>query len=339
MDKIINNIFGICSLIGLIVAVATIATTFHQIELISDKNDVYKSLADIYHILGYSLIGLILIFLIQSFSYNKKVSELEIKLGELPLQYENIAQKANHYIRLHKSITNSIHNITHHYRYIQIALQEDISTLTRDGKVISADRCRKTCSKFEKYMLFLLSNITSTVNIITKDECSTCIKIMKKNKVKTLYRDPNSCREREKSDYTDDRNVFIYDVKDNYAFKLITDSNSKETFFVCDNLIDHERYENKNREWNRLYNATIVVPIQARNKDKNDTRVLGFLCCDNMSGGFASKELKDYISSIGDLLYNIIDMYDIYVQLTTNDPKLINEKLQRYDHWSDSQQI
>lgn len=336
MDKTINNIFGICSLIGLIITVGALTTTLHQIEIISGNDAAYKSLAEIYRNLGITIIALITIFLIQSFLYNKKISELEAKLGELPLQNKNLTQEANHYIRLHNIVTKSLHNITHYYRYNQIALQEDISVLAKYKNGISIDRCRKTSSEFEKYMLFLLSNITSTVNIITKDECSACIKIMKKNKVKTLYRDPNSCRERRKSDYTDDGNIFIYDVKDNYAFKIITDSNSKETFFCCDNLIDHERYENKNREWNRLYNATIVVPIQARNKEKNDINVLGFLCCDNMSGGFESKELKDYISSIGDLLYNIVHMYDIYVQLANN-TGLTNEKLQRYDYWIDSQ--
>ena len=50
-------------------------------------------------------------------------------------------------------------------------------------------------------------------------------------------------------------------------------------------------------------------------------------------GGLLSmkiEEIKDYISSIGDLLY---------VQLTTNYPSLTNEKLQRYGNWSDSKQI
>jgi len=122
---------------------------------------------------------------------------------------------------------------------------------------------------------------------------------------------------------------------------LIVDKASKETFFVCDDLEAHEKYFNINHEWNKLYNATIVVPIQANlsgNKRKEEMRILAFLCCDNTAGGFENKEMKDFLSATGDLLFNLFHLYDRFAQLA-KEKGFTNETLREYDYWGDSGQV
>lgn len=96
---------------------------------------------------------------------------------------------------------------------------------------------------------------------------------------------------------------------------------------------------NANPDWNKLYNATLVVPIQANasgNKQKKEMKVLGFICSDNMNGNFANKEVKDFLSSIGDLLFNLFFLYDRFAFLTKEEEFSRNEKLQQYDYWDDN---
>lgn len=341
MNKTLNFIFGVCSFLGLIVTIVALNNTLNKIELISGQPEVYKNLALIYKTLGISIVALIVIFLLQSFLFNVNISKLQRKLGELPLENKHLTEFINHYIRVNRSTTSSIHNITHSYRYIYILLRDIVIDLRKKDSKTTENECRKICNEFEKYILSLLSNITSTFNVITQDECAACIKILKNNKVKTLYRDPDSYRARKNSDYTQKGQIFIYNVVNNFAFNLIADEASKETFFACDDLSNHDRYFNMNHEWNKLYDATIVVPIQANlsgNKRKKKMHILAFLCCDNMSGGFENKEVKDFLSATGDLMFNLFHIYDRFAQLAKK-KGFSNETLREYDYWDDSGQV
>lgn len=342
MEKILNIIFGICSLLGLVVTFATLNGTLTQINLIADHNVLYENLAVIYKVLGISVVSLVCIFLIQSFLFNSHTSKLQVSLGELPIKNKHLEDVnvhltniINHHIRINRITTASIHNIAHYYRYITILLRDTVIDLRKEDSETDNDQCRKICNEFERYILSLLTSISSTLNVISSDECASCIKIINDNKVKTLYRDPASYRQRRNSDYTQNGKVFIYDISSNYAFNLIADDNSKETFFACDDLGKYSEYYNRNPEWKKLYNATIVVPIQANlsgDKRIKKMHLLGFLCCDNMRGGFENKEVKDFLSATGDLLYNLFILYDRFY-LLSNDKELSNETLRDYDYW------
>lgn len=342
MNKIINLIFGICSLIGLIVTVFTLNITLNQIENIADNNAVYENLATIYKVLGFSIIALIAIFLVQSFLFNTNIDRLNRKLGELPLENkhlkdvnEHITEVINYHIRIQRSTTDSLHTIAHYYRYITILLRDAAIDLRCAESKTTASECRKISNEFENFISLLLTGINSTIEVITQDECSACVKIVNADKVKTFYRDQRSYRSRKDSDYTPKGDVFIYNVADNFAFNLIADPHSKETFFACNDLKSKNDYYNRNYGWNRLYNSTIVVPIQANlsgNKRKKEMHLLGFLCCDNMLGGLENREIKDFLSSFGDLLYNLFVLYDRFCLLSI-DKGLSNEKLQDYVYW------
>jgi hypothetical protein len=81
-----------------------------------------------------------------------------------------------------------------------------------------------------------------------------------------------------------------------------------------------------------------VVPIQANlsgsKRNNSEMRIAGFLCCDNMSGGFGSNEVKDFLSAIGDLLYSQLALYNQFTKLA-KERRLTNENLREYDIWVD----
>ncbi len=107
---------------------------------------------------------------------------------------------------------------------------------------------------------------------------------------------------------------------------------------MCDDLSQHNSYKNRNYEWSKLYNATIVVPIQANlsgDKRNKNMVILGFLCCDNITGGFDRKEVKDFLAAIGDLLFNLFHLYDRLFQLMSK-KGIHNDRSREYDNWNDS---
>lgn len=347
MIKLLNLLFGICSLLSLIFTVVILYNTLNEINLLEgDQKVVLDNLATIYKTLGSSIVALIGVFLLQSYIFNTSISGLQKELGEMPLRNKHLSDVnkhligvINYHIRINRSTTSSIHNISHYHRYITLLLRDIVIDLRKEDSKIDKDKCRKVCNKFDTYLFSLLSTINSTVKVITKDECSTCIKLFKTDKVKTLYRDTDNYRNRRESDYRrNNKDIFVYDVSDNFAFNLIADPNAKETFFVCDNLKEFKGYHNRNSEWETLYNATIVVPIQANlsgDKRKHKMHILGFLCCDNMIGGFENQEIKDFLSATGDLLYNLLILFDRFYKLS-NEKGFTNDTLRNYDHWGNS---
>ena len=90
MEKILNLIFGICSLLGLVATIVGIFGTLNQIHEISTQGQVYENLINLYSMLMGSIICLIIIILIQSFLFNRNISKLQKDLGSLPLENENL---------------------------------------------------------------------------------------------------------------------------------------------------------------------------------------------------------------------------------------------------------
>jgi len=337
MNKTMNMLFGVCSLVGLVITIATLTHTLNKINALSEVTEIYSNLSVIYKALGYTIVALIVIFLVQSILFNNNLTKLQQQLGRLPVENEQLADKADNYIRIYKGTTGSIHNIIHSYRYIYILLRDAVIELRKDDCSLSEKECRSISNSFEKYIFHFLLNLTTTFNVITDDDCAACIKLLRDGKIKTLYRDPYSYRYRKKSDRTQRGEIFIYNTSDNYAFNLITNNATQETFFSCDDLLSHEKYFNRNHEWKKLYNATIVVPIQANlsgDKNKNEMHIIGFICCDNMTGGFENREAKDFISATGDLMFNLFHLYDRFIQLSLK-KGFDNEALHQYDNWND----
>lgn len=187
-----------------------------------------------------------------------------------------------------------LHNIIHQFRII---LNRIIKNKNSNDMIDYLEI--KHSSK--EYFLFLLSNIKELFDVITKDECSVCIKmIIDENNIKTLYRDPVSFRTRSLID----NKLSIFPISSNTAFEKILD-NFSESYYISNDLSAEESYKNINSQWKKNYNAVLVVPVRIP-IDKEKFLVYGFLCVDNINGGFDQGSIN-LLSSIGDLLFNLFD--------------------------------
>jgi ABC-type multidrug transport system fused ATPase/permease subunit len=198
-------------------------------------------------------------------------------------------------------IATVFHNFCHEYRKVVSEITED---LTEKDYTSLEDRK----SSFQRFLDYMVSNIKQTFDMITGDACSVCIKLLEQNKegawmVKTFIRDHISYRERSNTD------TFLpeYNFQANTAFKNILDEYCPESFYMRNDLKSEYKnghYNNANKNWDKFYNACLVVPIR-RIIDKQNSTIVGFLCVDNQKGGFEDKIGLNTLASFGDLCYHL----------------------------------
>ena len=107
---------------------------------------------------------------------------------------------------------------------------------------------------------------------------------------------------RDRSDI--DTEVETYPYYRNTAFDCIL-GHEKKNFFLSNDLLELEkqgRYRNYNQKWKDSYNACLVVPIRAVAKIEYNKNI-GFLCVDNMKGGFDEIIAFNILAGFADLLY------------------------------------
>lgn len=223
-------------------------------------------------------------------------------------EIEKLKNVINQYHVTESTVSTIFHGILHEHRDLTNQMNID----TRNGVILSAEqKMKREFSKKEFYNNFL-TNVKQIFDLITRDTCSLCIKILQKNTqnpteykydVKTYLRDPSSRRSRSEIDNEPE----FYPYYKNTAFDSIL-GHDKKNFFLSNNLQELEKegkYKNFNPNWKNFYNACLVIPIRAVNTEKhsNYNRNIGFLCIDNMKGGFDEKIGFNLLAAFADLLY------------------------------------
>jgi hypothetical protein len=99
---------------------------------------------------------------------------------------------------------------------------------------------------------------------------------------------------------------------------FITGKFTGPNFFLSNNLLELEqqgKYRNFNPKWKSNYNACLVVPIRATARyDYNKN--IGFLCVDNMKGGFDEKIAFNILAAFADLVYCLFQAIYIFKETT-----------------------
>ncbi|MBU5635909.1 hypothetical protein KOM00_04105 [Geomonas sp. Red69] len=219
------------------------------------------------------------------FSKDKEISDLKNKMDDMFDDRIKVAR--------------IVHNIGHEYR------QEMLRT-SSNGQ-LSKEQFEEVKSSFKQFMLFCMTNIKELFDIMTKDDCSVCIKVViNDSEVKTFIRDPVSYRIRKDAD----ARLPVFPIHGNSAFDMLTGVNPKN-YYLSNSLNQEDEYTNLNKNWKKSYNASLVVPIRISYKEENgaEYRVIGFLCVDNMKGGFDHDICLNYLATIGDLFFNIFESY------------------------------
>ncbi|MDR3548493.1 MAG: type IV secretory system conjugative DNA transfer family protein [Candidatus Pacebacteria bacterium] len=152
-----------------------------------------------------------------------------------------------------------------------------------------------------RLLTYLDQVLGSTADLYSKYtgyQCAACVKI--------FSRDPHSPQPPQPTDPGNPPHVFtlrrditsaltrrlvdslypVYRYSDNAAFRAILDDHKRPDFFFCNNLIGlGDGYFSANENYQKYYNATIVVPVQRHGLPVNQ-RCTALLCVDNMKGGF-----------------------------------------------------
>lgn len=332
-DQYKELIFGYSSFIGLIFTIAfTITAIFYQDWDIT-FNFVLITIAFINALIAISAIYSIRMFHLLSREFNatkdKNIdieSQYEENIEKLKTEIEEKDLIISVEIYKQKIIATTIHNILHESRKIinKIATEQNFlynPPLSENIESLNIDLLKSNFKNLEKsfqlFMLYVLDNIKTTYDILSEDECSVCIKmiLVGKNKknievtgdnnlrdvyIRTYMRDSFSYRQR---NFIDER-VPTFPYHENTAFQLILEKRYPDSFFLSNNLEKFEKgYRNYRDDWNNFYNACIVVPIRIQIKNGGYI-VIGFICIDNIKGGFDSAG-KDLLAAIGDHLFHV----------------------------------
>lgn len=336
----LNIFFGIASLLGFIATSVQVYFTLDKIEPIKNEIEFYDQFRQVFLTLSGGILALIVCFIVLVFYHSRTTKKLTKDLGTLPLDKERLEQEKKLETQANVIASKYTHNILHDHRYVLWQFDEIITNMQASEEDVSAGEIEKTLESFHRFMIKLLDNLVAYFNFITQDDCAACIKVLnEKKKVKTFFRDSLNYRFRSRSDLKQDDSPFIYSVSDNTAFYVISNDGFKDTTFFCDDLVkmkEDGKYNNANPQWETLYRACAVVPIRRKLKENrsNMSKLLGFICVDNLKGGFEREEFRDFLSSFGDLVYNLFEKYD-QIAAAAVKKGVENERLQVYKSWDD----
>ncbi len=231
------------------------------------------------------------------------------RYDKLHQQYSNsssaisrLQEKIKDEVSAKTKIAQIVHNFSHEYRNVINEIHSDLIV-----KDYSHFESRKT--SFRMFITYMLSNIKEIFDILTFDEVSVCIKILYKEKeeflVKTFMRDNISYRERSNTENL----LSQYPYYENTAFKNIMDPHCPDSYYLCNDLSNDNVYHNINNNWNKYYNACLVVPIRLL-VSKQESNVIGFICVDNVDGNFDDKIAVDILGSFGDNCFHLFNLFN-----------------------------
>lgn len=172
-------------------------------------------------------------------------------------------------------------------------------------------------TQIDQNLVTLLNHFKELFSQYTGNSCSVSVKILSyagsnNEEIYTLSRDSVSASERSQVDL----NLPEYSYHDNTAFEYVVNQNSRYSFFLCNNLLkleEQQAYKNKNPYWKDYYNATLVASISPYDNPKLN-QTIGFICVDNMEGGFDEDFCAQVILNFGKELFQLFYAYDNIVE-------------------------
>ena len=297
---IMDYVFGLSSLIGLVFTVVVTMVTIQDGNFTNSSMSVIAALA---------VVNFLLCILLAS--QTRRLSFLHLvkskRLSNQNKLKKNLDRKSN----IINEICETTHNINDQMRDRIFELFDNYSREVNGGSDIASSNPDVLLQNFrrtnEMFHLFLIDNVRNVFESITGDKCSTCIKILVLDDysedilVRTYIRDSNSYRARKGSD----DKIFEYAYYENTAFKTILSSDNNESYYACDDLSSESTYINLNDKWRSIYNATLVAPIRMKlGSPATDYSVIGFICVDNKKGGFDNEACINLLASVADSLYS-----------------------------------
>jgi hypothetical protein len=116
-----------------------------------------------------------------------------------------------------------------------------------------------------------------------------------------------------------DETLKTYPLRESDAFLRITSKDFPDRLFVCDNLQASD-FQMPYRGYHKFYNATLVTPIRRKldHSGLEEFDTFGFLCVDNMEGGFEDPIPQNILSAISDNFYCLFYLHKCFFEKEKN---------------------
>lgn len=163
----------------------------------------------------------------------------------------------------------------------------------------------------------ILDNVRVLFTGYTKDTCAVCIKLKLEDTkgeswVRSYVRDSHSAEARKDID-RNKSTTYQYRISANTAFIEIFRAPEGRTGFLSNNLYRlylAKKYRNSNTRWRDFYNACMVVAI-APGEPPTVQNSIGFLCVDNIRGGFDRSVAMPILLQFSAIIYTALSPYDL----------------------------
>lgn len=233
----------------------------------------------------------------------------------------------------HEKIASIVHNLTHDARdqMLHLLLAKEVFPK------LPPEEQRETMERIERnwgmFNLSYMDNLKTLFDSVTGRSNSVCIKLLREeavssqpmprhaevalppatetlHSVRTLYRDTSSNRLRRENDIR----LAKYEASSNSAFARILSADTKDFYFLSNDLKNEPTYVNTNPRWREFYNSALVSPVRIENftatahKDKYLT--YGFFCVDSKSAQYRKDVELEFLQAFSDLYFPILHAFD-----------------------------
>jgi len=174
-------------------------------------------------------------------------------------------------------------------------------------------------ARFDSYLSDFLNKVVSIFGIFTGHKCAACVKVLLSSKdkpnnghfikglkedyafVSTISRDPSSAYDRNRA-YPPDR--LTYQIVENTGLFEVKHIPERNGYYAKNDLcnISPEFYRNSNGRWREFYDAVAVAALKNPSQDAFD-QAIGYLCVDNLGGGFDDRVCRLILECLANLLY------------------------------------
>lgn len=335
LGDVMMILFGLATLVSMCIALVPVWRAAIRIDANFDSlDDNIKAIAELIPALSVAVVVLCVCVIVLYLMYSRNIRSLYERIQNLPQEIKILNKQLSYHKILLSANAEAAHSVVHHHRYLILKIDEfirSVDEIDEENLQVAFDRMFECCKEF---FLHLSTNIASVFTNMTKDPCAVTIKLINNNLIKTYYRDPISCRRRRAADSINGKEV-IHEAKDNTAYLEVIGERRK-AFFVRDDLDGMRGYINTGPNFkNEYYNATLVVPVRARevfSKDKSKYHVIALLCLDNKMGGFAYVEVVELASMYGDLLYDVMCKIN-YISCKALERGVSHDEVQKWSYW------
>lgn len=255
------------------------------------------------------------------------------------LIYVNIAEKSE------IKFSIAFHNILHYLRDVNVKLREEMeeNNLSKE----------QFLERITSNSIDIMDKIAEILTEITGKKVRACLKLydfIKNNEEQTEnMKLITFARNGKKIDKAIEEQKKTIDVVENTDFEYIfniktVNGNGEEHFFYEKDLVKYDKdlkkitkgreyYKNSNKDWNKIYNTTIVMPLRYLRTSTLELvsyDIAGFLCVDAFEKNAFENNIiftEEFLKGISDILYSYLNSckeYYITLKEREKERKILN---------------